>query len=202
MPRSRTVTTRRQPRAAGRTKRPGRRTRPTKSRAGAKPARASQAEHQDEVQAFLDEFTLLLTSGDGNGVAARFEVPAFVVMADSQYGPSQVLDGPEKAAQFFGKAPDLYHAKGIESTVPDIEELRWLGGGLGIVQVRFPYFDSDGNDLGDGETSVYLIRRTQPGDYRIVAAVALGTDSDRAKPRGKAPAGEEGEQLAQPSASD
>lgn len=201
MPRARTITTRRQPRAttstASRTTTRTRRTRPTR-RGGARQD-AKQAPHQREVQAFLERFTLCLTSGDGDGALHCFELPALMVMGDPKYGASQVLQDPQKVSGFFAQAVDQYQQKGIETTFPQIESLEWADDGIGLVRVRFPYVDADGNDLGDGESSIYILRRDPNGELAIVTAVALGTYSDRVARRkgGKAkPAGHEGDQLA------
>lgn len=181
-------------RSASRSRRPGRgsggRTRTAGRRA---------PPHQREVQAFLERFAVCLTSGDGDGVVHCFELPALMAMADTKHGPSQVLQEPQKVAGFFEQAPEQYHAKGIETTFPLIETLEWADEGIGVVRVRFPYVDADGNDLGDGESSLYVLRRDPNGELAILAAVALGAYSDRQARRGKGrakPVGQEGDQLA------
>lgn len=160
---------------AARTRRPARRNAPRRR------AAARAAPNDPEIQDFLERFTRSLTSGDGEGAAACFEYPAIMVMANAaQSGGNQVLQDRGTVAAFFAQAPEQYHAKGIEETFPDIEDVQWLADDLALVRVRFPYVDADGNDLGDGETSLYVVRRSGDG-HAICAAVTLGTDSDRAE---------------------
>lgn len=130
------------------------------------------------LQVFLDHFTQCLTAGDGQGAAACFEYPGLMVMSNlPKYGASQVLADANQVADFFAQAPDNYHARGIEETFANVEDYWQVADHLALVRVRFPYIDSDGNDMGDGETSLYVIRTgAQP---RICAAVTLGIDSDR-----------------------
>lgn len=194
-----TTTSRRAPRSRTRTatRRPRRST--TSSPRDRPSARARNAPHQREVQAFLERFTVCLTNGDGEGAVHCFELPALMVMADPKYGPSQLLQEPQKVAGFFDQAPEQYHDKGIGSTFPEIESLEWADEGIGVVRVRFPYVDADGNDLGDGESSLYVLRRDPNGELAIVTAVALGSYSDRKARRGRGrakPVGREGDQLA------
>lgn len=73
---------------------------------------------------------------------------------------------------------------------------RWLDDGFALVQVRFPYFDADGNDLGDAERSLYLLRRQPNREYLIAGIVALGTESDRQMRRRRRPVGDVGDQRA------
>jgi hypothetical protein len=150
----------------------------TRAARGKRPTRAAQAPHQAAVQRFLERLTNALTAGDGEGAAACFESPALMVMADPRHGGNQVLQDRATVAKFFGQAPQQYHAKGVQWTFPDVERLEWVADGLALVRVRFPYIDADGNDLGDGETSVYVVRKTGP-DLAICTALALGVDSER-----------------------
>lgn len=200
---ARTLTSRQSRRSTTRTA--SRSRRPTRGQRGASGGRARTATgrgravpHQREVQAFLERFAVCLTRGDGEGAVHCFELPALMVMADAKYGPSQVLQEPQKVAGFFEQAPEQYHAKGIETTFPEIEWLDWADEGIGVVRVRFPYVDADGNDLGDGESSLYVLRRDPNGELAILTAVALGTYSDRkARRKGRRkPIGQEGDQLA------
>ncbi len=202
-------TSRQSRRSGGRGRSTTRSASPSRSRPASKGRTASRgtrgartgsrkAPRQSEVQAFLERFTLCMTSGDGDGATHCFELPALMVMADPKYGPSQVLEDPQKVSGFFSQAPDQYHEKGIETTFPHIESLDWADDGIGIVRARFPYVDADGNDLGDGESSIYILRRDPNGELAILTAVALGTYSDReARRKGRSkPVGQEGDQLA------
>jgi hypothetical protein len=133
------------------------------------------------VQEFLDGFTQAVTAGDGEAAASFFEYPAVMVMSNvGDYGGTQLLQDEGTVAEFFAQAPKMYHARGIFGTFPDLQSIEWVADDLALAKVRLPYLDEDGDDMGDGETSVYLLRRTG-GDLAICAAVTLGTDSDRAQ---------------------
>lgn len=104
-----------------------------------------------------------------------------VMSAVGNYGGSQPIPDAAQAAEFFDRAPEQYHAKGIGETFAHIQDVQWLSHDLALVRVHFPYIDADGNDLGDGETSLYIVRRQgqqRPG-YAICAAITLGTDGDQ-----------------------
>ena len=148
---------------------------------------------QKDIQAFLDRFTACLTAGDGQGAAACFEYPAFMVMANAeQYGKNQPFVDPQVVAGFFDRAPQMYHDRGIETTFADIQGIDWLADDLALVRTFFPYIDADGNDMGDGETSLYAIRRNDDG-LAICAAIALGTRGDRASFKRRRPRGDVGD---------
>jgi hypothetical protein len=102
-----------------------------------------------------------------------------VMSAVGEYGGTQTIRDAEEAAGFFDHAPEQYHALGVDETFPDIQDVQWVAHDLALVRVHFPYLDADGNDMGDGETSVYVIRKGGP-DHTICTAVTLGRDSDRA----------------------
>jgi hypothetical protein len=152
------------------------------TRTSRRPARShatSTPKKDPALQAFFDELTACLTAGDGGGAATCFEYPALMVMSNrTKYGPNQPLPDVGTVAGFFAKAPEMYQARGITDTFADIEDVQWLADDLAAVRVRFPYIDNNGNDMGDGETSLYVLRKD--GDtYRICTAVTLGVDSDR-----------------------
>ncbi len=98
-----------------------------------------------------------------------------MVMAGAK---NQALTDPNQVADFFGHAFEQYNSKGIYSTVPIVESILWLSDDLAQVRTRFPHIDQDGNDMGDGETSLYLIR-TKGDDALVCGAITLGVDSER-----------------------
>jgi hypothetical protein len=156
-----------------------------KARASARGTRARrQAPGTQEIQGFLDGFVTEVTAGDGQAAARRFEYPALMVMSSmGEYGGAQLLRDEATVAEFFGKAPAMYHAKGIEQTTAVIEKVEWVSDDLALVRVYLPYLDGDGDDMGDAETSVYLLRRKGDDDFAICSAITLGAESDRAAAR-------------------
>jgi hypothetical protein len=157
-----------------------------KSRASgrATPRARRQAPGTQEIQGFLDGFVTEITAGDGQAAALRFEYPALMVMSGvGEYGGAQLLRDEATVAEVFAKAPAMYHAKGIEQTTAVIEKVEWVSDDLALVRVYLPYLDGDGDDMGDAETSVYLLRRKGDGDFAICSAITLGAESDRAATR-------------------
>ena len=144
--------------------------------------RGSRSQVPADLQAFFDRFTTCLTSGDGDGVAACFEYPTLMVMSDAKYGPNQPFDRGDTASAFFAKDAEMYRQRGIWGTFADVRDVQWLTPDLCLVNVHFPYIDADGNDMGDGESSLYIVRRTA-GGYAIASIVTLGTESDHAGPQ-------------------
>lgn len=137
------------------------------------------------IQRFLDGFVQDLTAGDGKAAAARFDYPALMVMsAVGDSGGNRLLGDERGVAAFFAQAPDQYHAKGIYETFADVERVDWIADDLALVRVHLPYIDADGNDMGDGETSAYVLRKAG-GDHFICAAITLGADSDRLRARSR-----------------
>lgn len=135
------------------------------------------------LQSFLERLSSALTAGDAETAASCFEYPTVMVMSDPKYGPNQVLQDAEAASRILERAPEMYHERGIHDTFPEVEDVQRVAAGLLLVRARFPYIDADGNDMGDGETSLYVVRETGQaggagGGYAIAAAVTLGADSD------------------------
>ena len=134
-----------------------------------------------EIQSFLDGFVGSITAGDGQAAAAAFEYPALMVMSGvGEYGGAQLLQDEQTVSDFFAKAPEMYNAKGIHQTTAVVEDVQWLTHDLALVRVHLPYLDEDGDDMGDSESSVYLLRK-DGHDYRICSAITLGAESDRAR---------------------
>ena len=105
-----------------------------------------------------------------------------MVMSDHKYGPNLPFDGEETVSAFFANDAEMYHQRGIWETFADVRDVQWLTPDLCLVNAHFPYIDADGNDMGDGESSLYIVRRTA-GGYAIAGIVTLGTESDHAGPQ-------------------
>jgi hypothetical protein len=122
-----------------------------------------------DVQEFLDRMAKALTTGDGRTVASMWETPALVV-------GDELLQAPRSNAeleQFFSGAKDQYNRMGVTGTRADIVRLSWATPRIAIVQVRWPYLDARGEEVGE-ETSTYTLRRTQAGELKLCAAVMHG----------------------------
>ena len=121
------------------------------------------------VQDFLDALGRAVTSGDGAATARLWSAPAFVVGDDMV----RVIETSGEIAAFFGGAKAEYNERGIVDTRPEIVRMTWPTERIAIVEVRWPYLDAKGDELGD-ETSTYTLRRDDEGNLQLVAAVMHG----------------------------
>jgi ketosteroid isomerase-like protein len=133
-------------------------------------AKRSMDDDEGDVQAFLDKMAKALTAGDGRTIATMWETPALVV-GDEML---MVVRTAQEVERFFSGAKDQYNKMGITDTRGDITRLTWATGRIAIVQVRWPYLDAKGEEVGE-ETSTYTLKRNQAGDLKLCAAVMHGT---------------------------
>jgi len=121
------------------------------------------------IRALLARLAHAMMSGDGEAAAALWATPALVLGDDMALTVSSSSD----VRDVFGGAKAQYNARGIAGTRPDIMRLDWLTHGLAIVEVRWPYLGTEGDEVGE-ETSTYVIRREPDGRLAIRAAVLHG----------------------------
>jgi hypothetical protein len=81
---------------------------------------------------------------------------------------------PEEVERFFSGARDQYNKMGVTDTRADIVRLSWATARIAIVQVRWPYIDAHGEEVGE-ETSTYTLKRNQRGELKLCTAVMHGT---------------------------
>ena len=132
---------------------------------------AKRATDDDEadIQAFLDKMAKALTAGDGRTIATMWETPALVV-GDEML---MAVRTPQEVERFFSGAKDQYNKMGITDTRADIVRLTWATNRIAIVQVKWPYLDARGEEVGE-ETSTYTLKRNQTGALKLCAAVMHG----------------------------
>jgi hypothetical protein len=122
-----------------------------------------------EVQDLLDQLAKAVTSGDGEAVAALWEVPAFVIGDDM----AMAVGTRDEIAKFFGGAKDEYNARGITSTRPNIMDLERIGERVVIASVRWPHLDANGKEVGS-EASDYTLRRDDSGKLKVRSVLMRG----------------------------
>lgn len=121
------------------------------------------------IQDFLDQLGRALTSGDGSAAAALWAAPALVIGDDME----RAIASTDELVAWFGGAKAQYNARGIVETRAEIVRLTWPTDRMAIVEVRWPYFDASGDEIGD-ETSTYTLRRDDSGVLRLRVAVMHG----------------------------
>ncbi|HET8580777.1 MAG TPA: hypothetical protein VFL31_07245 [Nitrospiraceae bacterium] len=82
----------------------------------------------------------------------------------------------------FSGAKEQYNARGITDTRPDVFGLEWVTERIAIVDVRWPYLDERGKEVGE-EASTYTLRRDDAGDLKLhgrvyARRIGLGPDVD------------------------
>lgn len=127
-----------------------------------------------EVQAFLARIARALTEGDGRTVAGMWAVPALVLGDDDV----RAVGTLSEVEQFFGGAKEQYNAQGIMDTRAEVLELKWLTPRMALVEVRWPYLDGQGNEVGE-EVSTYALRRDETGALKVQVALMQGVSPER-----------------------
>jgi ketosteroid isomerase-like protein len=133
------------------------------------PSKRVADDDEADVQELLDRMARALTAGDGRTVASLWETPALVVGDEVL----QAVGTNAELEQFFSGAKDQYNRQGVVDTRAVIVRLSWATPRIAIAQVRWPYLDARGAEVGE-ETSTYTLRRDQSGALKICAAVMHG----------------------------
>jgi hypothetical protein len=131
----------------------------------------STTEHNDDaIRQLLQRFARAFTTGDGEGAAACWEVPALIVADDG----SRAVNSLQEVADFFGGAREQYNAQGVTGTRADVDCVEWYTPRLASVEVTWPWLDAQGRETGKSEASVYVVRLGKDGQARITAVVMRG----------------------------
>jgi hypothetical protein len=133
--------------------------------------RAAHVARDASVQDFLDRFGRALTAGDGKTIATMWSMPA-LVLGDTMV---KAVSTPAEVEQFFGGAREQYNQRGITDTRPDILRLEWVTERIVVVDVRWPYLDAKGHEIGS-ESSTYTLRRNDDNALEMVVVLMRGVD--------------------------
>ena len=132
-------------------------------------ARGAAGPDNSAVREVLERLAGAVTAGDARAAARLWGTPALVLgdgMAWSVATRGEVED-------FFAGAKQQYNARGIVDTRPDILRLEWLTDRIAVVEVRWPYIDVSGDEIG-AESSTYIVRREDDGEIMIRATIMQG----------------------------
>lgn len=127
-----------------------------------------------QVQELLEALAIAVTTGNGEGAAECWAVPAFVIGDEHE----QAVSTLQAVAQFFSGAREIYNARGIGDTRPELQSLEWIGTHMALVEVRWPWLDAQGEEAGS-ETSTYLLKRDASGALKLRVAVMHGVAPGR-----------------------
>ena len=133
-------------------------------------ARDRVGTYDPNIQVLFDAMARGLVAGDGGAVAGMWRAPALVLGE----GDERLVGSDAEIRSFFGSAREQYNQRGIGDTRADVQRLEWLNPSIALVEVRWPYLDGKGNELG-GETSTYLLKRDDSGNFKLRVAVMHGS---------------------------
>jgi hypothetical protein len=122
-----------------------------------------------EVEDFLARFSDAVVTANTRTLSELWAVPAFV-LGEEMVRPIAAM---KEIEEFFGGAKEQYNARGIKGTHADILRLEWVSDNLVIVDVRWPYIDEKGSELGE-ESSTYTLLRDKDGRLKLRIAVMRG----------------------------
>lgn len=144
-----------------------RQSRTTEARMGKRAV--AMAEKDSRIQNLLDQLAKALTAGDGRTAATFWRTPAFVIGDEHE----RVVASQQEVEQFFSGSKEQYNQRGITDTRADIQRLDWITDRIALVEVRWPYLDAKGNEVGE-ETSTYLFKRDDSGELKLRLAIMHG----------------------------
>jgi hypothetical protein len=122
-----------------------------------------------DVRAFLDRYADALTSGDLKALAEMWGTPSLVVSDNGVH----LVSSKSEIEDFFRGAKDQYNARGIKDTRADVVRAEWVSDRVVMLDVRWPYIDAKGKEIGV-EGSVYTLHRDNDRKLKIVAIMMRG----------------------------
>ncbi len=126
-----------------------------------------------EVVDLLEQFATAITKGDGDAAAELFDVPTFIIGDNVEFMTHDL----DEIAAFMGKGKAEYNKRGVVGTNVDIIHLHFMGDRLALVEVRWPWIDERGEEIG-AESSTYTLRRDDDGHFKIRMALMHGREHE------------------------
>ena len=127
---------------------------------------------ETRIREFLESFGKALTSGDVEGIAKCWEVPALVLSDEGSVAVSAV----SQVATFFAGAVEWYRSEGLVATRPVLERVERLSEKLSAVDVRWLAFDVEGKEKA-AEYSHYILHLGEDGLPYIRLALTRTADA-------------------------
>lgn len=125
-----------------------------------------------EVRALLDKFARAITAGDGAAAASLWQVPAFVLGAET----AMALSSLAEIQRFYGGSKQQYNERGIVGTRAEIVDEDHIDDKLVVVKVRWPYLDAAGNEVGAERSDYTLARDDDSGELRVRCVLMRGVE--------------------------
>ena len=124
-----------------------------------------------EMREFFLRFGRSLSKGDPKEIAALWCVPSFVV-GDSL---NLAMTSTREIERFFRGAKEQYASRGISEANAEIENVQWVTEHIAVVDVRWPYRDRQGEEIG-AESSTYTLKSDESGEIKILVALMKGVE--------------------------
>ena len=120
---------------------------------------------RDAIDVMIEQLGAAVSSGDLEGVSRYYEFPAIFLSDEG----ATVLQMAEQLEEIFDKGRQWYISQGILSTRGELQEIEQLTDHTVAANVRWPGFDSAGNE-NYSEKSYYIIQNVD-GVPRIRVAM-------------------------------
>lgn len=121
-----------------------------------------------EIDAYLTRYAATLTAFDAKAAADLWATPGMIL--DNQF--AGVLDDRESMARGLEQSYPLYRKLGLASVGHECLGIDALTDRIKLVQVRWLFYDADGEQLTDS-FAYYIVRRDEDG---LHACVCIQTD--------------------------
>lgn len=111
-------------------------------------------------------------AGDTKTLSALWATPSLVVADEAV----RLLRTRAEIEEFCADAREPYSARGITETYADILRLEWPTPRTAVVDIRWPYLEESGIEIG-GETSTYTLRYDAQDDLKLQVMLRRGNAS-------------------------
>lgn len=118
---------------------------------------------------FFKTFSEALASEDLITIKKCWAVPSFA-MGDTMSMP--IITIKDLEVMFTG-TKEQYNKRGIKEAIAEIQNIRWLTDKIAIVEVRWPYINDKGHEIGE-ESSCYTLRLDQQNNFKIYSVAFQG----------------------------
>lgn len=127
-----------------------------------------------DVTNFFLRFARALMAGDIKKIAQCWALPSLAV-GDSF---SMAMTTTTDIETLFAGIKQQYQVRGIAEAKPIVQSLTWATELMAVVDIRWPYIDRHGAEIG-AESSIYTVKRDETGEVKILCALMKGTlDAD------------------------
>ena len=121
--------------------------------------------YDNNIKDMLEHYGAALSNGDLSVISSCWAVPALVLSDDG----ALAVTNPSEIEAFFAQGIEYYRSQGLSSTRPELERVEMLSDTLASVDVRWPAYDSSGEEKSS-ERSHYILQLGKDGQPHIRVA--------------------------------